>query len=105
MGLRRSEYDFRVMAHGLKSKYLLLALGAIALLSLLVGALAYYGHQTDTKDAQALASSAFALKLETELEQRAQSLGSMSASLLTRPLSTGDTAGSAAIGRHLLEQR
>jgi diguanylate cyclase (GGDEF)-like protein/PAS domain S-box-containing protein len=105
MGLRRSEYDLRVMAHSLKSNYLLLAVGAIALLSLLVGTLAYYGHQTDTTDAQSLAVAAFAGKLETELEERTQSLGSVNAALLAHTLGTGDTAGSAAIGRRLLEQR
>ncbi len=105
MGLRRSEYDFTVMAHSLKTSYLLTAFGAIMLLSLLMGSLAYYGHRTDTTDAQSLAGQAFALKLETELEDRAQSLGSLSTTLLAHALSTGDTAATAGIGKRLIEQR
>ena len=105
MGLRRSEYHSKVMARSLKSHYLLLALGAIVLLSLIVGSLAYYGHRADTSDAQSLAASAFTVKLETELEERAQSLGSISSMLLAHTLSTGDVAGSVGIGKHLLEQR
>jgi diguanylate cyclase (GGDEF)-like protein/PAS domain S-box-containing protein len=105
MGLRRSEYHFKVMAHSLKTNYLLTTLGAIVLLSLLMGSLAYYGHRADTTDAQSLAGQAFALKLEAELEDRAHSLGSLSATLLARTLGTGDTAATAGIGKRLIEQR
>jgi diguanylate cyclase (GGDEF)-like protein/PAS domain S-box-containing protein len=105
MGPRWNGYHFGVMPQSLKANYLLLALGAVVLLSVLAGSVAWYEHRTDTSDDQSLAASAFALKLETELEERAKSLGRMSTVLLSASLGTGNTSGTAAIGRRLLEQR
>jgi diguanylate cyclase (GGDEF)-like protein/PAS domain S-box-containing protein len=92
------------MALSRKTTYLILALSAILLASLLGGSIAFYEHRADTRDAQSLAAAALALKLETELEARAMSLGSISTALLSGTLRAGDRSATAGIGKRLLEQ-
>ena len=49
------------MAQGLKSKYLLLALGVVALLSVVLGGLTYYEHRVDTADVNQVAAATVAV--------------------------------------------
>src|SRR3984957_17600726 len=59
------------MPQSLKSKYLLLALGIGAGLSLLLGAVAYYEHRIDTADISRLTYATVEQKLQSDLEVRA----------------------------------
>ena len=60
------------MPQSLKSKYLLLALGIGAGLSLLLGGVAYYEHRIDTADISQLTYATVEQKLQNDLEVRAQ---------------------------------
>ncbi|MDE2304956.1 MAG: hypothetical protein KGL34_05310, partial [Gammaproteobacteria bacterium] len=67
------------MASSLKTNYLLLTLAAIALLSGLVGSLAYMEHRREAQSVGTLASQIFATKLEAQLEDRAGALARLTA--------------------------
>jgi diguanylate cyclase (GGDEF)-like protein/PAS domain S-box-containing protein len=93
------------MARSLKTKYLLLALGVGAVLSLLLGGLAYYEHRVDAADVNQLTYATVAQKLEADLETRASSLGEITGSSLAPALSSGNKAAVASIAERLLDER
>ncbi len=93
------------MARSLKTKYLLLALGVGAVLSLLLGGLAYYEHRADTSDVNQLTYATVAQKLEADLESRAASLGKITSSSLAPALGSGNKAAIASIAERLLDER
>src|ERR1700735_1758777 len=93
------------MARSLKTKYLLLALGVGAVLSLLLGGLAYYEHRVDAADVNQLTYATVAQKLEADLETRASSLGEITGSSLAPALSSGNTAAVASIADRLRDKR
>jgi len=62
------------MPQSLKSKYLLLALGIGAGLSLLLGGVAYYEHRIDTADISRLTYATVEQKLQNDLEVRGSSV-------------------------------
>ncbi len=93
------------MARSLKTKYLLLALGVGAVLSLLLGGLAYYEHRVDTADVNQLTYSTVAQKLEADLESRADSLSKITGSSLLPALNPRNEAAVAAIAGRLLDER
>jgi diguanylate cyclase (GGDEF)-like protein/PAS domain S-box-containing protein len=93
------------MARSLKTKYLLLALGVGAVLSLLLGGLAYYEHRVDAADVNQLTYATVAQKLEADLETRASSLGEITGSSLVPALSSGNKAAVASIAQRLLDER
>jgi diguanylate cyclase (GGDEF)-like protein/PAS domain S-box-containing protein len=93
------------MARSLKTKYLLLALGVGAVLSLLLGGLAYYEHRVDAADVNQLTYATVAQKLEADLETRASSLGEITGSSLAPALSSGNKAAVASIAQRLLDER
>ena len=94
------------MARSLKTNYLLLALGASAVLLLILGGLAYYEHRVNTSDANQLTYATVEQKLETDLEVRAASLSNTTSSalgLVTRK--EGNSAAIALIAGRLLDER
>jgi diguanylate cyclase (GGDEF)-like protein/PAS domain S-box-containing protein len=93
------------MARSLKTKYLLLALGVGAILSLLLGGLAYYEHRVDAADVNQLTYATVAQKLEADLETRASSLGEITGTSLAPALSSGNKAAVASIAERLLDER
>jgi diguanylate cyclase (GGDEF)-like protein/PAS domain S-box-containing protein len=93
------------MAQSLKSKYLLLALGVGAGLSLLLGGFAYYEHRIDTADIAHLTYATVEQKLEGDLEARANSVGQVSGTLLAGPLAARNIPAMAAIADRLFEER
>ena len=93
------------MARSLKTYYLSLALAGILLLTALVGGLLRHEHQLQASAAETLASTALERRLEAALEERARALGQVSASELAMLLPSGNMTATAALGRHLLEQR
>jgi diguanylate cyclase (GGDEF)-like protein/PAS domain S-box-containing protein len=93
------------MARSLKTKYLLLALGVGAVLSLLLGGLAYYEHRVDAADVNQLTYATVAQKLEADLETRASSLGEITGSSLVPALTSGNKAAVASIAERLLDER
>jgi diguanylate cyclase (GGDEF)-like protein/PAS domain S-box-containing protein len=93
------------MARSLKTKYLLLALGVGAALSLLLGGLEFYEHRVDTADVNQLTYETVKQKLETDLEARAASLSKITGSLLGPALASGNTAAVASIADRLLDER
>src|ERR1700734_1029211 len=93
------------MARSLKTKYLLLALGVGAVLSLLLGGLAYYEHRIDAADVNQLTYATVAQKLEADLETRASSLGEITGSSLVPALSWGNQAAVTSIAERLLDER
>jgi diguanylate cyclase (GGDEF)-like protein/PAS domain S-box-containing protein len=93
------------MARSLKTKYLLLALGVGAVLSLLLGGLAYYEHRVDAADVNQLTYATVAQKLEADLETRASSLGEITGTSLAPALSSGNKAAVASIAERLLDER
>jgi diguanylate cyclase (GGDEF)-like protein/PAS domain S-box-containing protein len=92
------------MAQSIKTNYVLLALAFVALLASLLGSLAYYEHRIDSTDVNRLTAATVGHKLETDLAERAQSLGTRSESLLAVPLRAGNVSGAGAIADRLLQE-
>ena len=97
-------YD-SAMARSLKTKYLLLALGVGATLSLLLAGLSYYQHRVDTADINQLTQTAVEQKLEADLEARADSLVKITGALLAPAIAAGKKAAVSSISQRLLEER
>jgi diguanylate cyclase (GGDEF)-like protein/PAS domain S-box-containing protein len=93
------------MAHSLKTKYLLLAFGVGAALSLMLGGLAFYEHRADTADIDRLTFTTLERKLEADLEARADSLSEATGALLAPALASGNKIAVSAIATRLLEER
>ena len=93
------------MARSLKTKYLLLALAVGAVLSLLLGGLAYYEHRVDTADVNQLTYATVAQKLEADLETRASSLSEITGTSLAPALASGNKVAIASIAERLLDER
>jgi diguanylate cyclase (GGDEF)-like protein/PAS domain S-box-containing protein len=93
------------MPQSLKTKYLLLALGVGAGLSLLLGGFAYYVHRIDTADIARLTYATVELKLESDLEARANSVGKVTGTLLATALAAHNAPAIASIAGRLLEER
>jgi diguanylate cyclase (GGDEF)-like protein/PAS domain S-box-containing protein len=93
------------MAQSLKTKYLLLALGMGAGLTLLLGGFAYYEHRIDTADMAHLAYDTVEQKLEGDLEARANSVVKVTGTLLGSALTAHNNAAIASIAGRLLEDR
>src|SRR6202161_461913 len=93
------------MARSLKTNYLLLALAVGAILSLLLGGLAYYEHRVDAADGNQRTSAAVAQTLEADLETRASSLSEITGTSLAPALGSGNKAAVAAIAERLLDER
>jgi diguanylate cyclase (GGDEF)-like protein/PAS domain S-box-containing protein len=93
------------MARSLKTKYLLLALAVGAVLSLLLGGLAYYEHRVDAADVNQLTYATVAQKLEADLETRASSLSEITGTSLSVALGSGNKAAVASIAERLLDER
>ncbi len=92
------------MPQSLKSKYLLVALGVGAGLSLLLGGVAYYEHRIDTADISRLTYATVEQKLQSDLEVRANSVGEMTGSLLAPALAAHNEAAIAPTAGRLLEE-
>jgi methyl-accepting chemotaxis protein len=93
------------MANSLKTKYLFLALGVGAGISVLFGGFAYYEHRVDSVDINRLAYTALGQELESDLQARAEALGRETGALLTPALASGNKAAIASFAARLLEQR
>jgi diguanylate cyclase (GGDEF)-like protein/PAS domain S-box-containing protein len=93
------------MALSLKTKYLLLALAVGAVLTLLLGGLAYYEHRVDAADVNQLTYATVAQKLEADLETRASSLSEITGTSLATALGSGNKAAVASIAERLLDER
>jgi len=93
------------MPQSLKTKYWMLALGAGAGLSLLVGGFAYYQHRIDAADINELTHATVEQKLEGELEARAEGISKVTGALLAPAIGSGDGAAVASIAGRLLEER
>ncbi len=93
------------MAQSLKTKYLLLALGVGAGLSLLVGGFAYYEHRIDSADIAQLTYATVEQKLEGDLEARADSMGKVTGTLLSSAFAAHNFAAVTSIAGRLLEER
>jgi diguanylate cyclase (GGDEF)-like protein/PAS domain S-box-containing protein len=93
------------MALSLKTKYLLLALAVGAVLTLLLGGLAYYEHRVDAADVNQLTYATVAQKLEADLETRASSLSEITGTSLATVLGSGNKAAVASIAERLLDER
>jgi diguanylate cyclase (GGDEF)-like protein/PAS domain S-box-containing protein len=93
------------MPQTLKTKYLLLALGMGAGLSLLLGGFAYYEHRIDTADIAHLTYATVEQKLESDLEARANSVVKVTGALLASALAAHNGASIASIAGRLLEER
>src|SRR5271170_5304230 len=92
------------MARSLKTKYLLLALAVGAVLTLLLGGLAYYEHRVDAADVNQVTYATVAQKLEADLETRASSLSEITGTSLAPALSSGNKAAIASIAQRLLDE-
>jgi diguanylate cyclase (GGDEF)-like protein/PAS domain S-box-containing protein len=92
------------MAQSIKTNYVQLALAFVALLASLLGSLAYYEHRIDSTDVNRLTAATVGHKLETDLAERARSLGKRSEPLLAAPLGAGNVAGAGAIADRLLQE-
>src|SRR5271155_5833965 len=92
------------MAQSLKTKYLLLALGVGAALSLLLGGFAYYEHRIDTADISQVTYATVAQKLEGDLQSRANSASKATGALVAPALAPGNSSAVAAIAGRLLEE-
>src|SRR5271155_4051533 len=92
------------MAQSLKTKYLLLALGVGAALSLLLGGFAYDEHRIDTADISQVTYATVAQKLEGDLQARANSASKATGALLAPALASGNNAAVASIAGRLLEE-
>ena len=93
------------MARSLKTKYLLLALAVGAVLSLVLGGLAFYEHRVDAADVNQLTYATVAQKLEADLETRASSLSEITGSSLASALTSGNKTAVASIAQRLLDER
>jgi diguanylate cyclase (GGDEF)-like protein/PAS domain S-box-containing protein len=93
------------MARSLKTKYLLLALAVGAVLSLILGGLAYYEHRVDAADVNQLTYATVAQKLEADLETRASSLSEITGTSLAPALDSGNKAAVTSIAQRLLDER
>src|ERR1700728_5136280 len=93
------------MARSLKTKYLLLALGVGAVLSLLLGGLSYYEHRVDAADVNQLTYATVAQKLEADLETRASSLSEITGTSLAPALSSGNKTEVTSMAQRLLDER
>jgi len=93
------------MAQSLKTKYLLLALGVGAGLSLLLGGFAYYEHRIDTADIAQLTYATVEQTLQADLEARAGGLGKATGTLLAPAFASGNNAAIASIAGRLLDER
>jgi diguanylate cyclase (GGDEF)-like protein/PAS domain S-box-containing protein len=93
------------MAQSLKTKYLLLALGVGAGLSLLLGGFAYYEHRIETADINQLTYATVEQKLEADLTARANSVSAVAGALLAPSVGSGKSAAIASIAARLLEER
>ena len=93
------------MARSLKTKYLLLALAVGAVLSLVLGGLAYYEHRVDAADVNQLTYATVAQKLEADLETRASSLSEITGASLAPALDSGNRAAVTSIAQRLLDER
>jgi diguanylate cyclase (GGDEF)-like protein/PAS domain S-box-containing protein len=93
------------MAQSLKTKYLLLALGVVAGLSVLIGGFAYYEHRIDSADIAQLTYATVEQKLEGDLEARADSVAKVTATLLSTAFAAHNTTAIASIAGKLLEER
>jgi diguanylate cyclase (GGDEF)-like protein/PAS domain S-box-containing protein len=92
------------MPQSLKSKYLLLALGAGAGLALLLGGFAYYEHRIDSADIARLTYATVEQKLEGDLEARGNSEVNVTGALLSSALAAHNSAAVASIAGRLLEE-
>jgi diguanylate cyclase (GGDEF)-like protein/PAS domain S-box-containing protein len=92
------------MARSLKTKYLLMALAVGAVLSAVLGGLAYYEHRIDAADVNQLTYVTVAQKLETDLETRASSLSGVTATSLAPVLASGNKNAIASIAGRLLDE-
>jgi diguanylate cyclase (GGDEF)-like protein/PAS domain S-box-containing protein len=93
------------MAQSLKTKYLLLALGVGACLSVLLGGFAYYEHRIDSADIARLTYASVQQKLEGDLEARANSVSKVTGTLLSTALAAKNSAAIPQIAGRLLEER
>ncbi len=93
------------MARSLKTNYLLLALAVGAVLSLVLGGLAYYEHRVDAADVNQLTYATVAQKLEADLETRASSLSEITGTSLASALTSGNKTAVASIAQRLLDER
>ena len=93
------------MPQSLKSKYLLLALGIGAGLSLLLGGVAYYEHRIDTADISRLTYATVEQKLQNDLEVRGNSIAEMTGALLAPALAAHNGAAIAPTAGRLLGER
>ena len=93
------------MANSLKTKYLFLALGVGAGISVLFGGFAYYEHRIDSVDINRLAYTALGQGLESELEVRANTLGKETGAQLAAAFAACNGAAIESIAGRLLEQR
>src|SRR5580704_9538178 len=93
------------MARSLKTKYLLLALAVGAVLSLLLGGLAYYEHRVNAADDNQVTYATVAQKLEADLETRASSLSEITGTSLAPALSSGNKTAVTSIAERLLDER
>src|SRR3984885_10807125 len=93
------------MARSLKTKYLQLALGVGALLSLVFWGLAYYEHRVSAANVNQVTYATVAQKLEADLETRASSLSEITGTSLAPALSSGNKAAVTSIAQRLLDER
>ena len=93
------------MPQSLKTKYLLVALGIGAGLSLLLGGVAYYEHRIDTAEISRLTYATVEQKLQNDLEVRAKSVGEVTAALLAPAVAAHNGAAIAPIAARILEER
>jgi diguanylate cyclase (GGDEF)-like protein/PAS domain S-box-containing protein len=93
------------MAKSLKTKYLLLAFGVGAGLSLLIAGFAYYEHRIDATDSKRLTYTTVEQGLEIELRAHADDLVKDASALLAPAFASGDGAAIDSIAGRLLEQR
>ena len=105
MGFGVNEYHSS-MAQSLKTKYLLLALGVGAGLSLLLGGFAYYEHRIDTADIDQLTYATVEQEAGRRSRSRAQTASrKVTGALLAPALAAGNSAAVASIAGRLLEER
>src|SRR5579862_4863256 len=93
------------MAQSLRTKYLLLALGVVAGLSVLIGGFAYYEHRIDSADIAQLTYASVEQKLEGDLEARANSVAKVTATLLSTAFAAHNPTAITPIAGKLLEER
>jgi len=92
------------MARSIKTNYVLLALAVVVLLASVLGGLAYYEQRRDTTAVNYLTAATVGRKLEADLTERAQNMGTRAAYLLAGTLAAGNSAGTKAIAQRLLQE-